>query len=216
MKLIKKLIRDFGKPYSKQLGINLEKGDKEIFKWFLASILFGKRISENIAMKTYKEFEHAKLLTPENISDAGWDKLVEILDAGGYTRYDYSTATKLLDIMKNLNSLEDLHNHAKNPKDLEKRLQEFNGIGPVTTNIFLRELRVIWKHANPDPSPLVKLAAKNLGINLKNFNPKTPEFVKLEAALLRLGKNLCKKGKCKSCEFRKWCKQNNTEILKVK
>lgn len=35
--------------------------------------------------------------------------------------------------------------------DLEKRLQEFKGIGQVTTNIFLRELRVAWHQVAPSP-----------------------------------------------------------------
>jgi hypothetical protein len=41
--------------YSEELGISLwENDDGEIFKWFLASLLFGARISETIAEKTYK------------------------------------------------------------------------------------------------------------------------------------------------------------------
>jgi hypothetical protein len=32
----------------------------------------------------------------------GWDGLVSTLDAGGYVRYDFKTATKLLEVMKNL------------------------------------------------------------------------------------------------------------------
>ena len=39
----------------------------EIFKWFLASILYGKRISYKIAERTYKEFEKRGILTPEKI-----------------------------------------------------------------------------------------------------------------------------------------------------
>ena len=36
--------------YSEELGIQLRKGtDPECFKWFLASLLFGGRISETIA-----------------------------------------------------------------------------------------------------------------------------------------------------------------------
>lgn len=36
--------------YSEELGIDLKKNnDDELFKWFLASILFGARISETIA-----------------------------------------------------------------------------------------------------------------------------------------------------------------------
>lgn len=134
--------------YSKDLGINLESGkEEEIFKWFLACLLFGKPIQQEVAKRTYFEFEKAGLLSPEKILKAGWDKLVEILDQGHYVRYDFSTATKLLEICKELKerygTLINLLNQAKDQKDLERKLLEFKGIGPVTVRIFLRDLKLI-------------------------------------------------------------------------
>jgi endonuclease III len=133
--------------YPKLLGLNLRKPEHR-FKWFLASILFGARINATIAVKTYKEFEKYKLTTPQAILDAGWDFLVQVLDSGGYVRYDFKTATKLLEIceklIKEYCNLEKLHQVSKDKKDLRKRLQEFKGIGPVTTRIFLDELKGIW------------------------------------------------------------------------
>ena len=74
--------------YSEELGIYLkENNDKEIFEWFLASILFGARISEAIAKNTYKIFERYNLLKPKKILKAGWDFLVNpIMREGGYVR----------------------------------------------------------------------------------------------------------------------------------
>jgi len=85
------------KIFSTELGINLEKGkETEIFKWFLACLLFGKPIQQEVAKRTYFEFQKEGLLTPEKILKAGWDKLVKVLDKGHYVRYDFSTAAKLL------------------------------------------------------------------------------------------------------------------------
>ena len=212
MDVMKTLIRRFTKTYSEELGINLNrKKPKEIFKWFLASILFGHRISEKIAKNTYREFEKEELLSPQAILDAGWNELVRVLDNGGYVRYDFSTASALLEIMKDLKekygSLEKLYEQSNDSKDLEKKLQEFKRVGPTTVNIFLRELRAVWPKADPRISRFVKLAAKNLKIDLKKFNKKTWKFVKLEAALLRLGKDFCWKKKCRICEFREFCKK---------
>jgi hypothetical protein len=51
--------------YSEQLGIALgRRTDREYFKWFLASLLFGARISETIAGNTYRAFARHRLLTP--------------------------------------------------------------------------------------------------------------------------------------------------------
>ncbi len=140
-----------GKIYSRDLGINLKSGkEEEIFKWFLACLLFGKPIQQEVAKRTYFEFEKEDLLTPEKILEAGWDKLVEVLDRGHYVRYDFSTATKLLEICKKLKkdygSLGNLLKSAKNKKDLERKLLEFKGIGPVTTRIFLRDLKIRSKN----------------------------------------------------------------------
>lgn len=197
MKLAK-LVKEYGLPYHVALGIDLYSGkESELFKWFLASILFGKRIGENIAVKTYKTFEKYNVLTPKKILDAGWDELVRILDEGGYVRYDFSTADKLLDICKILlekyGSLTKLYEQAEDAQDLEQKLLEFKGVGQVTVNIFLRELRVVWPKNDTAVSPFSLKAAKRLKIKLKK--ERTKNFIMLEVALLRLWKNFYKKGK---------------------
>ena len=146
---IGKLIGVVGGRYSIELGIELEsKSNKELAKWFLAAVLFGARIGEAIAIRTYQEFARRGVTTPQAILSTGWDGLVEILDAGGYVRYDFKTATKLLEIADKLEreyrgDLNLLHDRASDSYDLEleAKLQELKGIGPVTANIFLRELR---------------------------------------------------------------------------
>jgi len=213
-RVVRKLTKNLGEPYSSRIGIDLEsKKESEIFKWFLASLFFGKRISENIAMNTYRVFTSKNIYTPDRILKAGWEYLVELLDEGSYTRYDFSTATKLLELTADLKetygTLTNLHNQAKNSKDLELKLQEFKGIGPTTTNIFLRELRVIWPKADPEPCSFVRGVAKNLNIDLETYNRHTKTFVRLECALLRLWKTYCRKNRCNECGFDAECKATN-------
>ena len=85
--------------YSEELGIRLvQKNDREYFKWFLASLLFGARISETIAEQTYCAFARRRLLTPRRILAAGWDFLVNpVMREGGYVRYDGRKSTLLRD-----------------------------------------------------------------------------------------------------------------------
>ncbi|MFH7859522.1 MAG: hypothetical protein QXR03_00785 [Candidatus Aenigmatarchaeota archaeon] len=188
--------------YSKEIGLDL-KNANDRFKWFIASMLFAKRISSNIAKKTFEKFIEEKLTSIDKILDAGWDKLVEVLDSGGYVRYDFSTATNILKNLKKLKeeyggSLEILHEKALNSKDLEKKLLEFKGFGPVAVNIFLRELRNIWDKANPKPSKLALEVAKKL--NFKNIE-------KYESSLVRINIEYCKKYKCKECLVKEYCKK---------
>ena len=120
--------------------------ESEIFKWFLACLLFGKPIQQEVAKRTYFEFEKEGLITPDKILKAGWDKLVKVLDNGHYVRYDFSMATKLLEVCQQLKercgTLGKLVSSSKSKRDLERRLLEFKGIGPVTARIFLRDLRI--------------------------------------------------------------------------
>jgi endonuclease III len=188
---IEPLIKTYGTLYSETLGIGLEsRKEEEIFKWFLASILFGRRISEKIAIKTYNEFVKHYVTTPDKILETGWEGLVRILDDGGYVRYDFSTATRLLEIAKTLKEryrgLFELYQAATDARDLEKRLQEFKGIGPVTTNIFLRELRVAWPKSDVAVSPLVKEVVEKLGLKLHEFKKNTKKFMRLECALFKI------------------------------
>ena len=81
---------------AKKLGIDLSsRKEGELFKWFLACLLFGKPIQQEIAERAYTRLVSAGLRSPGAVLDAGWDKLVELLDEAHYVRYDFSTATKL-------------------------------------------------------------------------------------------------------------------------
>jgi endonuclease III len=224
---LKTLVENLGQRYSEILGIRLsERKDEEIFKWFLASVLFGAPITEKSVIKTYKCFQQHNVLTPKRILETGWDGLVRILDEGSYTRYDFKTADKLLEIMQKLTkryneSLTLLYNEASDTHDLENRLKDLGkGIGDVTVSIFLRELRDIWEKADPEPTSLVVLAAEKLGIvkkevaegplkQLKDFWSKNKvegkSFINFETALLRLGKDFCRKRRCSVCLVKNEC-----------
>ncbi len=197
--------------FSVELGIDLGSGQpQEVFKWFLASVLFGARISGTIVNKTVRELVSRGVVSPRIILKTGWDGLVEILDQGGYVRYDFKTATKLLDLSRALTDtyhadLAELHRMATSPGDFEKRLKSLaKGIGEVTVNIFLREMRGLWEKADPLPSDLAVSAAKDLGFvpmamkdgrkilellrkTWQNTGRKKQDFPDFEAALVRAG-----------------------------
>ena len=187
--------------YSQELDLDLSKAEDR-FKWFLASVLFAKRISAQTAKETYHNFEQEELTSPDAIVEAGWDRLVEVLDEGGYTRYDFSTATNLLGIAKTIKekygNLETLHAESNSPSDLERRLMEFKGVGPVCVNIFLRELRGIWDKAKPKPSPLAVATAERIGL-------KQEDVERCESQLVRLNLEYCKKRRSRECPLEDKC-----------
>jgi hypothetical protein len=207
------LVKSRGGRYASSLGIDLAAADAgERFKWFLAAVLFGTRISAAIAIRTWKAFAARGVITPERILLTGWDGLVAILDAGGYVRYDYKTATKLLDVCASLErdysgSLDQLHDAAADARDLQQRIKALGkGIGDTTSEIFLRELRGLWVKADPPLSPLALSAAVELGYLTQGMKPQqalaglqkiwteeaqpTTHFAEFEAALVREGLRL--------------------------
>lgn len=212
-------LEELGTPYHELLGIELESGKSgEIFKWFLVSILFGARISEEIAMRTYRELEREGLLSPKKIIARGWSKLVESLDRGGYVRYDFSTARELLEACELLlrkygGDLNRLHREARDPRELEERIMEFKGVGKTTANIFLRELRGVWEKASPPLQEVSLQAAVNLGLTKQTDPLKAFEElsalglnVRSEIGLSKLGRHYCRRGRCRDCPLRTSCR----------
>jgi hypothetical protein len=179
--------------YAEELGIDLASGrEQDYFCWFLASLLYGGRISETIARRTYQSFCRHGLTSPRRVVAAGWDFLVNpVMREGGYVRYDGRKSEQILRdcatlLMRYGGRLSQLHQAARNPRDLEARLDAFYGVGPVTANIFLRELRPFWSKADPKPLPSVVAQAKTLGIAVGRQPRKTLGFARMEAGLIRL------------------------------
>jgi hypothetical protein len=179
--------------YSEELGIELAThDDQQYFRWFLASLLFGGHIGETIARHTYQAFCRHRLTAPRDILNAGWDFLVNpIMREGSYVRYDFSKSDQILRDCQTLvdeygGSLWQVHEASRDAHDLELRLLAFYGVGPVTANIFLRELRPLWPKADPEPLPVVAAAAANLGVDLALYERKSLAFVRIEAGLIRL------------------------------
>jgi endonuclease III len=187
------------------------------------------RISGSIVVRTHAEFIRRRLTSPQAIVKTGWDGLVEALDEGGYVRYDFKTATKLLEAMNHLldqygGDLERLRDAAADARDLEIRLKSLaKGIGNVTVQIFLRELRDIWPKAQPTLSPLSILAAKDLTlfsterggrsratvdqlrILWKRSAVGSMRFSDFESALVRLGRDYCRRQRTQTCPLREFC-----------
>jgi endonuclease III-like uncharacterized protein len=134
------------------LGIDPGRGtDSQLFKWLVACDLFGRRISQDIAAAAFKELDKAGLLSPKKLAEADWQQLVDLLGAGGYKRYDESTARELIqlgnDAMQNyhgrLSRITDGQDGKSAAKaEIKSRVQEFKGIGPTAADIFVRELQL--------------------------------------------------------------------------
>ena len=84
--------------YSEALGIDLaSRREEAVFAWFLASQLYGGRIAESIAERTYGVFAAEGLLSPDAIIAAGRERLINpVMRRGGYVRYDNRKIDQIL------------------------------------------------------------------------------------------------------------------------
>lgn len=128
----------------------MTRGEAELFKWFVASFLFGKRIQRDIAAEAYRVLvERNRLDTPRKLRDCGPRGLVQLLGQARYVRYDESTAARLLKLGNKLLTEYDgrlgrLRELGVTRDGVEKRLLAFEGVGPKTVEIFLREAARVW------------------------------------------------------------------------
>ncbi|MCW8155651.1 DNA methylase [Stutzerimonas stutzeri] len=135
---------------AEDLGIDVTRGEVELFKWFVASFLFGKRIQRDIAAEAYRVLvERNQLDTPRKLRDCGQRRLVQLLGQARYVRYDESTATRLLKLGDKLLAEYDgrlgcLRELGVTRDGVEKRLLAFEGVGPKTVEIFMREAARVW------------------------------------------------------------------------
>jgi endonuclease III len=129
---------------AQDLGIDLDEAQGP-FKWLLASFLMGKRIQADIAVQAYRVLveKHGRD-TPRKLGHCTHTQLVAMLGEAHYVRYDESTATRLSALAQKLEaeysgSVSLMRDASVDRHDFEKRLQAFDGIGPKTVEIFMRE-----------------------------------------------------------------------------
>ena len=110
----------------------------------MASFLMGKRIRSTVALRAYRILvDQQGLDTPQKLVQATHATLVRLLGQAGYARYDESTARRLHALGKKVDAelgvqLEALRDDP-GCENFKRWLLSFEGIGPKTVEIFMRE-----------------------------------------------------------------------------
>lgn len=133
---------------AQQLGLEagLAKADEQaLFKWLLASFLFGKPIQQAVAERAYGVLvEQQGLDTPAKLAQCSQQQLVRLLGQARYVRYDISTAARLHKLSRKLLSeyggtVSAIRQQSPSRQEFAQRLLAFEGIGPKTLEIFMGE-----------------------------------------------------------------------------
>lgn len=169
--VLERLLDRHGRTFAGQLGIHLDRdGGGGLFRLLVASLLMSTRISTDIALATAAALFERGHTTAEAMVAAGWQDRVDALGAGGYVRYDESTASYLGETAQLLldrydGDLDQLRATAGgDPERIQQLLQECKGIGRVGVAIFCREAQMVWDELQPFADRAALDVAEQLGL----------------------------------------------------
>ncbi|CEA09533.1 hypothetical protein BN1051_02903 [Arthrobacter saudimassiliensis] len=125
------------------LGIDTTGGDPEaLYRWFLASLLFGNRIEQATAARTYHVLIENGLTSPEAFAGISREDLSALLVEGGYRHYrwleDDELHRTMAAVSSRYGSVKSMLRSSGSAGDLEHRLLAFDGVGPTTARIFMQ------------------------------------------------------------------------------
>jgi hypothetical protein len=130
---------------AKDLGLDLSTGSPTaLYRWFLASLLFGRPVQQDVSANTWRVLLRHGLTSPKRFAEHDREGLRAILDEGHYARIDYIMTDELHDVMSRIvsgyGSVSQLVKRAESRTALSRTLKEFKGVGPATARIFLRDI----------------------------------------------------------------------------
>jgi hypothetical protein len=180
-----RVVAVLGGRYSAELGIDVDAGEVEVERWFLAATLFGAPILAQVAERTFGVLAAAGLARIGQLRHVPSADLIGMLDAGGYARYDVRTADRLLQLCEVIRDRYDdqvglIGRRFAAYPELHAALDALPGWGPVTIRLFLRELRGVWPGAEPPLDERAATAVRHLG--LASARPGVSGLARLAAA----------------------------------
>ena len=167
--LARQVVVTLGGRYSTELGIDVDAGDAQIERWFLAATLFGTRTSAAIAARSFRVLSDARLAQIGRARQVTREDLTAYLGMSGYAHYAGRAGTLLQSLCDVVG--ERYHGRAAAIGQrftaypaLRAGLDGLPGWGPVTIQLFLRELRGVWPGAQPPLDQRAAYAARHLGL----------------------------------------------------
>lgn len=194
--IVSRLLELCGRTYPDELKIHVERNTpSEWFKLLVFALLASTRISKDLSVRTAREIFKEGWTTPQKMAQTTWQQRVDVLDRGGYARYDESTSRYLGDTANLLverygGDLRRLREAAERQPDRERALlKEFKGIGDVGCDIFFRDAQAVWEELYPFCDRRALRAAEQLGLGSTPAElaklASGKDFVRLVGALAR-------------------------------
>ena len=218
------LVARFGPHPASVLGLDLEQ-DEGVDRWLVASILLGGRTAEATALDAYRRLEQRDQADPLRLAEADFAEVQQCLAAAGVAN-DAAVAALLGRVCTTLvrahaGSIDRLVADADSLEALAGRLSQLGaGFGRAAVLRFLTPVRGRWSAARDLPTSAAVLAAgQDLGwIPATQDEEGAPASLArqaagdgrtatrdVEAALERLGRAACLRGRLERCPLAEAC-----------
>jgi hypothetical protein len=194
-RLVKTLLRVYGRTYAEDAGIRLADRPDPLYQLLVLASLLGKRISADVAVASARVLFDAGYRNPQSMVDASWQDRVDALGRGHYKRYDESTSKLLAAAAEHClqrwgGDLRRLRREASGDRGrLKELLTEFPGIGPTGSDIFTREVQAIWPEYQPSVDEKVSAGARAVHLEPSSIGrlAESRDMPRLTSALVRAG-----------------------------
>ncbi|KAG0621331.1 hypothetical protein M758_3G011500 [Ceratodon purpureus] len=167
-KVVQMLLTKVGGRHSTELGLNVDAGDEEVEKWFLAVTLFHRHLTFDVLKKTFQKLESANIVSVRGVLHMEEDDIADILETAGYTTYKHRAAARIRKLAVQLETEYEGRvsslKHIQDSHELCRHISNLHGLTTNTCNVFLRELRGIWPGAAADYDKRTNRAAMHLRI----------------------------------------------------
>lgn len=168
--LARSVLDRHGRTYADEAGIPLADQPAALFQLLVLALLLSTRIGAGIAVAAASSLRGAGWTTPQRMRDAPRSSVVATLGRAGYRRYDERTATRLREMADRVlerysGDLRRLAAAAEGDVDRAGALlQEFSGIGPTGSSVFLREVQSVWPWVRPFLDARALAGAERVGL----------------------------------------------------
>lgn len=195
--LVAALIDHQGQLFSEEIGAHLDHdAPVQWFHWLAAVLLLSAPIHASSAIQAAAALKAEGLHRADALEGVGRDRLIRVLNANGYARYDNQGADYLIAAARLVQEryhgdLRRLREAAGDAEGILARLKEVKGIGDIGAEIFAREAQLAWDELYPRfEGPGIE-AAGDLGLpadagKLVRLAGDRKRFVHLVAALTRV------------------------------
>lgn len=164
-----RIVQAVGGRLSVELGIDLAQGAPGVERWFLAAALHGNPATSSVGACTFAVLESEGIHRIVEVEELDRGQLVALLRTGGCARHGARTAMWLQALSVAVRDryggvVAEIGRRFPDPRELEAALAALPGWGPITSGLFLRELRGVWEGARPSLDARAAVAARHLGL----------------------------------------------------